>query len=129
MEYNFNDIASMLEANVTPEAIAQKFTEQLNLAMSSYEEKQKAEARKVANKEAIYRASCEFADAWNYLADTICVEKGIKYPDAHYINAQEAEEMARATIDGESQLTKLADKLDSKDFAAALSDWFKKLGI
>ena len=129
MNYDFNDIATMLNSGVTSEEIAKNFSAQLNKASQEYEKNQ----RRKDLEEDIDDATSEIADEWNYLIDLLCTRDDRADNETMYVRVEDVRQFATLFLRVADMFktfdTKTIKKPKNDDFETAMADFFTKFGI
>ena len=129
MNYDFNDIATMLNSGVTSEEIAKNFSAQLNKASQEYEKNQ----RRKDLEEDIDDVTGEIADEWNYLIDLLCTRDDRTDNETMYVRVEDVRQFATLFLRVADMFktfdTKTVNKPKNDDFETAITDFFTKFGI
>ena len=129
MNYDFNDIATMLNSGVTSEEIAKNFSAQLNKASQEYEKNQKRKSLEVNINDSINDLAAE----WNTLVDLLCVRDNRTDNDAMYVTVEDVRQFAELFLRTADLIKKIevktAEKPKNDDFETAMSDFFNIFGI
>jgi hypothetical protein len=129
MNYDFNDIATMLNSGVTSEEIAKNFSAQLNKASQEYEKNQ----RRKDLEEDIDNATSEIADEWNYLIDMLCEKDDREDNETMYVKVEDVRQFATLFLRVADMFktldTKTIKKPQNDGFETAMADFFTKFGI
>lgn len=129
MNYDFNDIATMLNSGVTSEEIAKNFSAQLNKASQEYEENR----RRSDLEDDINDATNELAAEWNCLIDMLCEKDGRTDNETMYMTADDVRQFATMFLQVADVFkkidTKTAEKPKNDDFETAMTDFFNIFGI
>ena len=129
MNYDFNDIATMLNSGVTSEEIAKNFSAQLNKASQEHEENQKRKNLEVDISDVID----DLAEEWNCLMDLLCEKEGRDDNQSMYVTVDDVRQFAKLFLRMADMIknfeVKTAEKPKNDDFETAMSDFFNIFGI